>query len=78
MGAIFACGIFFRFMMWYTVKAPRLVSQQFEMRVQRYIAAEKPGVRRPIRFTCYLNPCSKEHIMRPSRCAKDSAAATVM
>ena len=50
MAAVFLIGSFFRLMMWYTVKRHEWFARQFELRVNRFIAAEIPGERNDASF----------------------------
>jgi hypothetical protein len=43
MAGVFAFGILFRTMIWYTVKRHEWFAKQFELRVNRFMEHEKPG-----------------------------------
>ncbi|MGE0528805.1 MAG: hypothetical protein AB7P49_17200, partial [Bdellovibrionales bacterium] len=43
MAAVFIAGIFFRTIIWYTVKRHEWFAREFERRVARFMETEKPG-----------------------------------
>lgn len=50
MGAVFLGGVFFRWMIWYTVKRHEWFANEFEKRVNQFMEAEVPGKTKDVSF----------------------------
>lgn len=50
MGLVFCVGVFFRLMIWYTVKRHEWFSREFEKRVSYFMETEKPNERNNVSF----------------------------
>lgn len=50
MGAVFLCGVFFRAMIYYTVRRHEWFAREFEKRVNHFIDAEVPGKTEGVSF----------------------------